>query len=273
MSDPTVATTRPALPVLYSVRGWTEELNPAYITFVDEMRATGVEVVDVYIPPARFRDLGEWAGAVIEVIEGWRDRSGPLHLMGYCAGGDLALAALHQLEAAGIVPEFTAFIDVRQDLEEYCLNRGINSLYLVPWRVRFRRELIRLTPPDRESLGQVLRSVVRRSFRSVRELPKRGWRSRKRRKPGLFEVMRLTYPWEFDGVVTPVHTYNTLDSIQRYGANDPSLHVGRNLFGGFVVRIIEGSHENCIEPPHSADLIARINADRRAVVAGEGAFQ
>jgi uncharacterized NAD(P)/FAD-binding protein YdhS len=40
-----------------------------------------------------------------------------------------------------------------------------------------------------------------------------------------------------------------------------------------VIRSIEGNHETCIEPPYSTDLISRINADRRAVVAGAGAFQ
>ncbi|CAB4324392.1 unannotated protein [freshwater metagenome] len=262
-----------ALPVLFSVSCFNYEPDVGSPAFAKQMRSTGVEVEDIYVPPAGFGDLGEWARAVIEVVESRRDPAVPLHLMAYCGGGNLTLAALHQLEAAGIFPEFVAFIDVREDQESYRLERGIDSRNHVSWMVRLRCALIRLTPPDRESLAHVLRSVAQRSISSVRELPKWGWRGRKLRKPWLFEVLRLTYPWEFDGVVTPVHLYNTADSFQRYGANDPSLHVGRNLFGGFVVRIIEGSHENCIEPPHSADLIARINADRRAVVAGEGAFQ
>jgi len=261
------------LPVLYSVRAWTEEANPAYITFVDELRATGVEVVDAYVSPAPFRDLGEWARAVVEVIETHHDPATPLHLIAYCAGGNLLLAVLHQLEAAGTSPAFVAFIDVREDQEASRLARGIESLYLVPWGVRFRLALIRLTPPDREPVRAILHSVVRRSIRSVRELPERGWRSRKRRRPLTFDVLRLTYPWEFDGVITPVHLFNTEDSVQRYGANDPSLHIGRNLLGGFVVRRIEGTHERCIEPPHSTDLIGKINAERRAVAQGTGTFQ
>jgi thioesterase domain-containing protein len=273
MSDLTAEPVSSSLPVLFSVRCWNDKPDAGSLAFAKQMRSTGVAVDDIYVPPAGFGDLDEWARAVIEVVESRRDPAVPLHLMAYCGGGNITLAALHQLEAAGVFPEFVAFIDVREDQESYRLERGIDAINQVPWGVRFRCALIRLTPPDRESLGQVVRSVVRRSIRSVRELPKRGWRSRKRRKPYLFEVLRLTYPWEFDGVVTPVHTYNTLDSIQRYGAGDPSLNIGRNLFGGFLVRIIEGSHENCIEPPYSAALIERINADRRAVVAGEGAFQ
>lgn len=258
-----------SLPPLYSVRCWSD--GP--FEYVDEMRSTGVEVVDIYVPPAGFRDLGEWARAVIEEIESHRDPATPLHLLAYCGGGNILLAALHQLETAGVSPEFVAFIDVREDRESKRLSHGIDALYLVPWSVRFRLALIRLTPPDRESIGQVLRSVVRRSIRSVIDLPKRGWRSRKRRDPAGFAIMRLTYPWEIDGVTTPVHLYNTEDSMVRYGAGDPSLNIGRNLWGGFVVRFIEGTHLSCIQSPHSAALIERINADRRAVVAGIGAFR
>jgi len=263
----------PALPALFSVRCWNDEPDTGSLAFAKEMRSTGVEIEDIYVPPAGFRDLGEWAGAVIEEIESRLNPETPLHLMAYCGGGNITLAALHHLEAAGIFPEFVALIDVREDQESNRLERGIDARNHVPWMVRLRCALIRLTPPDRESLGQVLRSVVRRSIISVLQLPKWGWRGRKVRKPWLFEVLSLIYPWEFDSVVTPVHLYNTRDSIQRFGANDPSLHIGRNLFGGFVVRFIEGTHENCIEPPHSAALIERINADRRAVVAGQGAFQ
>jgi hypothetical protein len=169
---------------------------------------------------------------------------------------------LHQLEADGVSPEYVAFIDVREDQESRRLARGTDALYLVPWKVRLRCALLRLTPPDRETVGQVLRSVGLRSIRSVRSLPRRGWRSRNLRKPLLFDVLRLTYPWEFDGVTTPVFLFNTRDSLRRYGANDPSLHIGMNLLGGFVVRFIEGTHENCIEPPYSAVLIEQITADR-----------
>jgi hypothetical protein len=250
------------LPVLYSMRCWPEDVNPEYIRFIDEMRSTGVEVVDICVPPTGFKDLGEWAGAFIEEVMTRHDPADPLHLVAYCAGGEITLPALHQLEAAGIFPAFVGFIDVRQDREQYCLERGIDSLYLVPWQVRFRRALIRLTPPDRESLGAVLGSLARRAVRSVKEFPQRGWRSRKRRNPEVFEVFCLSYPWEFDRVITPLHLYNTKDSIGRYAANDPSLHIGRNLSGGFVIRFIEGTHEKCIEPPFSAALIERITADR-----------
>ncbi len=262
-----------ALPALFAIRCWSEEGNPACVAFVEEMRSTGIEVEDIYVAPTPFRDLGEWASAVSKVIESRHNSADPLHLVTYCGGGNITLAMLHQLEAAGVFPEFVAFIDVREDQESRRLTRGTDALYLVPWKVRLRCALLRLTPPDRETVRQVLRSVVLRSIRSVRELPKRGWRSRKRRKPLLFDVMRLTYPWEFDGVITPVFLFNTRDSLHRYGANDPSLHIGMNLLGGFVVRFIEGTHENCIEPPHSAALIERITAERRAIAAGVGAFQ
>jgi hypothetical protein len=74
-------------------------------------------------------------------------------------------------------------------------------------------------------------------------------------------------------IVTPAHCYNSTEMIKKRGEGDPSLNIGKYLSGGFSITRIEGSHENCIAPPHSAALIERINADRRAVVARKGVFQ
>jgi len=51
------------------------------------------------------------------------------------------------------------------------------------------------------------------------------------------------------------------------------LNMGAYLQGGFVVRMIEGNHETCIDTPYAAGLIEKITADRSAVVQGVGAFQ
>lgn len=257
------------LPVLYAVRGWSD--GP--FEYVDEMLSTGTEVVDVYIPPAAFPDLGAWGRAIIELIRAQHDFTTPLHLVGYCAGGNLLLATVHELEAIGIRPEYVALIDVRQELESVTMQRGIDSAYHVPWKVRLRRALIRLTPPDRESLGSVLRSAVRRAARLVVDLPRRGWRGRKWRDPQRVDAMNLLYSWEYRPVTVPVHLYNTHDSSRRYSKDDPSLHIGKNLWGGFLIRFVDGTHLSCVQSPHSTTLIEQITADRRAVVAGSDVFQ
>jgi hypothetical protein len=61
--------------------------------------------------------------------------------------------------------------------------------------------------------------------------------------------------------------------VERYTPGDPSAGSALTLQGGFVIRSIDGTHENCIAPPHSTGLIARINEDRTAVAQGVGAFQ
>ena len=48
------------------------------------------------------------------------------------------------------------------------------------------------------------------------------------------------------------------------------MHLSRYLRGGFALRLIEGTHENCIEPPHSAALIELITADRVSAMQGRG---
>ena len=273
MSEMTVHPVLPALPVLFSVRGWTEEVNPAYITFIDEMRATGVEVIDTYVSPVGLPDFGAWAQAVVDQIDRHHQWPAPLHLMGYCLGGKLGLVVVRELEARGAAPSYFGIIDTFDTTAARRLSIGIDSLYEVPWRKRLQLLASRMVPPDGERFGAIGRSVLRRSLRSVRELPARGWRSRKRRDPATFTELRLTFHWGVKRIVTPAHCYNTIEMIKKLDAGDPSLNMGKYLSGGFSITRIEGSHENCIAPPHSTDLIARINADRRAVVAGTGPFQ
>lgn len=273
MTSPAEQQLPPALPVLFSVRGWLQEVNPAYVTFVEEMRATGADVVDIYVPPAGFRSFGDWANAIVEKIVDAHPDNEPLHLMCYCLGGSLMLVVLTELERRGIRPAFVSIIDAREYSPRDRLHRGLDALNLTPWPVRLRGLLVRLTPPDRETLGAVTTSVVRRAIRSTIELPKRGWRSRKRRIPAVFDELVLAYGWEFDAISTPVHLYNTQASMDLYAPGNPSLNIGKYLQGGFVVRMIEGNHENCIETPHASTLIDRITIDRIAVVHGAGVFQ
>ena len=273
MNAPDSPTRSVPLPVLYSIRGWLQEVNPAYITFVEEMRETGIDVVDIYVPPTGFRTFGEWAIAVVEAIDSHRHDDEPLHLMGYCLGGVAMLVVIAEFERRAISPACVSMIDVRMYRHDFRLQRGFDSVYQTPWPVRLRGLLIRLTPPDRESFGSVASSVLRRSIRSVRELPKRGWRSHKRRIPAVHEEQALAFAWEFDAISTPVCCYNTQASIDLYTQNDPSLNMGAYLQGGFVVRMIEGNHETCIDTPYAAGLIEKITADRTAVVQGVGAFQ
>ena len=249
------------------IRGWSATDHPGGVAFVDELRAVGIEVVDVYVPPAGFTDLAGWARAAIEMIDGTRIPGQPLHLLAYCVGGNLSLEVVRQLEAREEMPEYVGFIDVREDQESYRLSRGLDGLYQVPWGVRLRLLLVRLTPPDRETFGAVLESVMRRAVRSLREFPSRGWRSRKRRKPNLFAALHLPYSWEFRRIVTPVHCYNSPSTIARYSPRDPSMNIGQYLSGGYCIRSIEGDHEHCLDPPHAAGLIELIEAVRSTLAA------
>ena len=189
----------------------------------------------------------------------------PLHLLGYCGGGSLLHESVRQLEAVGVRPDYLGFIDVRAGNPKDRLARGYDSLFRVGWMQRIRFQLVRLTPPDRESLTSVLRSVLRRSVRSTLELRTRGWRSSKRFLPVIHEQSRLAANWEFNSITTPAFVYNCQASIDRYWPGDPSLGRAGLLRGGSVIRLIEGTHENCIEAPHAAELIARIVADRTRV--------
>jgi thioesterase domain-containing protein len=261
-----------ALPKIFSVRGWSEEVNPAYIPFCEELRAAGHQVIDVFPTHKGCTTFGEWAERALEEILLQRDGDEPLHLLGYCAGGSLLTVIVRLLEDRRIPIDYLGLIDVRRDSPEVRLAKGLDSLYQVPWSYRVRLQLLRVIPPDRETSAAVLSSIARRSVRSVVELPKRGWRSRKRQNPLIHEQMVINFRWRFAKTTTPVHSYNSPNSVERRSDHDPSLGMSIRFRGGLAITWIDGNHENCIEPPHSAALIERITADRRAVVAGSDVF-
>jgi len=261
------------LPVLYSVRLWSEEINPAYIAFLNEMRATGHDVIDIFEPLEGHVSLDDVAtGLTKRLFEHWQEGT-ELHLIGYCGGADLLVKVLSNLELRGISADYVGLIDMRVGRQSDVLRIGMYSIYEVPWSGRIWRQMTRLTPPDRETLGAVLVSVVHRSIRSVLDFRKRGWRSKKLRIPEIYEQFWLSFRCEYLSIKTPAHLYVCPKSVQRHTPGDPSIGTASTLQGGFVIRFIEGNHETCIQPPHSIDLIERITADRCAVVSGIGAFQ
>ena len=251
-----------SLPQLFVVRGWSAEVNPDFIGFMQELRDAGHEVVDIFGMPTGHRTFGEWGDDVIAEIVERAEPGRPLHLIGYCYGGNLLMNAMVGMERRELDIEYVGFIDVRRDSPERRLSRGLESLFQVPWPVRIRQQLLRLTPPYLEPFSTVVRSVLRRSLRSVIELPTRGWRSRKRRKPATQEHLTLSLAWEFDWITTPAHLYVCPDSMDRYAPGDPSLGHSLRLRGGFVTRDIDGNHETCIRPPHSERLVETITQDR-----------
>lgn len=261
------------LPTLYSIRMWTEEINPAYFTFVEELRANGHEVVDIFEPHQGHTSLDDWAaGAAERLFEHWKAGT-ELHLIAYCGGGDLLTALLPILERLGICADYVGFIDVRVPRQGDIFQSGMYSLCELPWSGRVWRQMMRLTPPDRETLGVVLASVLRRSVRSVLEFPRRGWRSKKRRNQAVFKQIWLASRSEWPAVKTPSYLYVSPNSVERYTPGDPSVGMALTLQGGFVIRSIEGNHETCIAPPHATGLVQKITVDRTAVVQGVGAFQ
>ena len=262
-----------SLPPVYSIRAWTADGYPAQIAFNEEMRATGVDVIDIFPAIRGCTTFGEWAERAVAEILDQHPEDTPLHLVGYCFGGSVVHVALCELERRGISPEYVGMISVRELMPAVRLARGYDSVFDVPWAQRLRFQLVRLTPPDRESIYAVLESVARRMVTSGREFAAGNWKPATRRSRKLDGSRKLWANWENNSVVTPIHSYVSANAIAAYWPGDPSIGRSALMKGGFVIRSIEGTHETCIEPPFSAGLIKRINADRRAVVAGNGAFR
>lgn len=168
---------------------------------------------------------------------------------------------------AEVDPAYVGLIDTRRDPAERRLRKGLDALHLLPFSDRVRLQLGRLAPPEVEPVSAVLGSILRRSVRSVIELPQRGWRSRHRRRPETWTQSRMNYMWNYRPITIPVHLYNCANSMRRYTPGDPSLGYALRLRGGYVLRMIEGDHDNCILPPRSAAVSELIAADRAAAIA------
>ena len=164
-------------------------------------------------------------------------------------GADLLVKVLSILELRGIAADYAGLIDMRVGRQGDALRIGMYSIYEVPWSGRIWRQMTRLTPPDRETLGAVLASVAHRSIRSVLDFRKRGWRSKKFRNPARFKEVWLSYRCEYPSIRTPAYLYVCPKSVQRLTPGDPSVGTASTLQGGFVIRSIEGNHETCIQLP------------------------
>lgn len=117
--------------MLDSVRMWTEEAHPSYLAFMDEMRTTGLEVIDIFDPHHGHASLDDWAeGVTNRLFEQWLPGT-ELHLLGFCVGGELLITALPILESRGIRTDYVGLIGIRAARQGDPLRKSLYSLYQV----------------------------------------------------------------------------------------------------------------------------------------------
>ena len=268
----------PAGPPLISVRGWSAEDDPRYHAFVGRLRDSGVEVVDLWVPPDGFATMGLWSAAVRAEVDallggsggvdaqavGAGAADGSLHLLGYCLGGHILLELIAQLQDAGRAPAYVGLIDCWYRPPAHWIDRGIYGRYGVAWPRRLRHQLGRLTPPRVEPVAVVARSWAVRAARTSVRVARGGRVAAKRGRILNWHGQHLAYDWFYRRLRVPIHVYNAEASVADMD-DDPSLGLSMYLTGGFTAEVLAGTdHRTCLEPPSGDQLTGWIARDRAA---------
>ncbi len=265
--------TATSLPVLHVVCANDRRGDPRLHDLLDRMADLGIELDVIFEDPTHHADMGSWAGAVARRLAIGSDRHAPLHVLGYCSGGDLALETLGQLEHQRLDVGYVGFIETRQSPPAVRLRNGDYSRFGMRWSRRVREQIGRLAPPEslpfHRLLGAVfvamLTGLPRGIGRRIRYRHRYGLMGRGRRSDPRWMAAHLAHDWHYPCIDVPVHLYTTPASMAHLTPGDPSLGLARHLTGGFFVESIPGEHLSCIVAPHQDALIDLIERDRSTV--------
>jgi len=264
------------LPTLHVICGFDRNGDRRVHAFIDHLTELGWGLKVIFEDALEHRDMGSWAAAVTTRVLDARDDSEPLHLLGYCAGGNITMQVLHDLELHGIGVGYVGLIDTRYVSPVERLSKRDYGYVGVRRSRRVREQLGRLAPPESASVGTVLRSWVSaltlgpplQIARRIRNRHRFALLVRNRRADRRWWALHLAFDWNYPSIVTPAHLYGTDVSIRRAGG-DPSQGLATFLRGGFTLRRIGGEHFTCIQPPHVDGLIGLIEKDRVSSAMGE----
>jgi hypothetical protein len=230
------------------------------------VRAGGVDIHDLFVPGDPFATLGDWARAVVAELASVALAGEPLHLVGYCLGGNILREVVAQLEATGTRPAYVGLIDSWYRPPAQWVDRGLYSRYGVGWHRRVRHQAGRFAPPRNERLSAVVRSWVVRFARTTGRFLRGRTLGRERRNIRNWHGQHLARDWFYPRLMVPVHLYNSQESVTDLDG-DPSMGLAPYLISGFDVRVFpDTQHWTCLQPPCRDQLVALIGQHRRAAV-------
>jgi len=255
------------LPPLVSIRGWDANDDPRYPVFLDQIRATGIKVIDIYVGAENHKTMQSIVDAATADIEDQLEQSGiapdePFDMLAYCVGGDVLLGAAHTFQQRRRPTPFLGLIDCYITSPKARVTTGVYGRYGISWSHRLRDQADRLAEPSNEKLTAVIGSWIGQYAKSFRIALRHGPRWTRRKNSYGYAYNHLSFEGDLPYVTKPVVLYNTSQMITE-AEGDRSLGLSRYLRSGYVVRVLaEQDHHNCITPPHSDALIALIAADR-----------
>jgi thioesterase domain-containing protein len=237
---------------------WRENDEADFRSVLPELRAQGLDVVDLYVKPHKFADSNQWIDAMLAKLDEVTTReTGGVRLLGFCAGGRVAMAIAARLEARGTPATYLGLIETWQRSPLVELDRALYSRYAVGFKLMFHQHLQWLLFAVNSSPRALVNSFARnwRSLVNRRAILRR---SQEKDAPnGAWLVMNFTHATAISTVTTPAHLFNTRDSVAEH-CGDPSMALAPYLRGGFHVHYVEGDHRSFTKEPQRSGLVSQI---------------
>ncbi len=237
---------------------WRHHDKAEFRTVLPALRARGIEVIDLFVDPSSYATSHLWVDAMLARLDEDTTRDDEsIKLLGFCAGGRVALALSERLEQRGTPPSFIGLIETWQRSPLVELDRALYSRYGVGERLMVRQQI------------QWLLSAPEASFRALARCYRQNWKSIVRRssierrskqksdEPNEWLIMNFTHATGISPVTTNVHIFNTRGSVHDH-FGDPSLGLAPYLRGGFNVHYLEGDHHSCTKEPFREGLVSQI---------------
>ncbi len=236
---------------------WQQEDLAEFSLCLKVLQAEGHDVVDLYIDPARFPSFERWRDAMlVRLRREIGTRGGEFALLGFCAGGRVALEVANVLTREGTPPSFVGLVEtwIRSPLIE--LDRDLYRHYRVRAWIRLRQQLLWLLVTPGGDWRALLRWQVRNSKKYAR-VNRHSESARDEQSRSVWRLMHFTHDRMFPVVTSFVHLFNSQGSIDEH-LGDPSLGLAPYLRGGYDVHVIPGDHLTCTKEPNQSHLIEQI---------------
>lgn len=238
---------------------WRESDEANFGACRDALASRGVSVLDPYVTPTSTASRDEWIDSMLDRVR--RDISvdaEPWGVLGFCAGGRVALEIAARLRDESRAPNFVGLIEawVRSPLVE--IQRRRYHRFGVPARVQLRQQMLWAALEPRHRWTELLRERAREVPTALRRRD-RGASDHHHQSPDDWLVMHYTHSRMVTTWTGHVHLFNTAPSIHEFDDN-PSLGLAPYLRGGFSVHVVPGDHHSCTQPPHQARLIDAVLA-------------
>lgn len=237
---------------------WRYEDLAEFRLVLPVLRARGIEVIDLYVEPSATSTAQQWIDAMINRLDDATAQSSDgVNLLGFCAGGRVALSLAERLEQRGTPIKFLGLIETWQRSPLVELDRALYSRYGIGVKLMVRQQLQWLTSSPGADWRELAR-CYRRNWKSVvsrSSLKRRA--QEKDASPNEWLIMHLTHANAIPIVSTPVQLFNTRDSVREY-FGDPSMALAPYFRGGYSVHYLEGDHHSCTKEPCQSSLVDQI---------------